>query len=198
VDDAELLSEARRRLPAARKALAECIGDIPAATGGTGASGVSDRTGRLALTLIEGRDAAVADSDQLNMLMADMMRRCQQSKPIGRQLAQALDIIDRWAPTPKRRAALEANQRAAANDLLNRHDDHGNCTSCARDPKSFKEQFRRGLCVNCYRRVERINELYVEPVDMPPLNLVILFRERGKVTDRDIHNAMTGHARRDA
>jgi len=198
VDDLTMLAEARRRLPAARTALAAAIGDMPCSGTSQGGSGTSDRTGRIALGIIDGVDQAWTDSRELDRLERIIISKCNAGTSWTYLLPRVLDIIDRWAPTPSRKRKLDDNLRAAASDLLNKSEDHGNCRSCARDPKSYTDPFRRGLCVNCYRRVERINELYVEPVELPPVNLVILFRERGKVTDRDIHNAMTGQPRRDS
>lgn len=195
--DADRLADVRRRRPGARKAIVDALGTIPAAGGAQGATGPSDRTGRLACAYLTNPDIDPARRDLDQLITIEWANRCN-GGVTAHQFRILEDIVDRWNPNPKRRTAIDANLRAAADDLLNKHDDHGNCRSCARDPKSFKEPFRRGLCVNCYRRVERINELYVEPVEMPPLNLVILFRERGKVTDRDIHNAMSGHQRKDA
>ena len=195
--DVEMLGELNRRLPTARRKLQECLPDMPA-SGGGGGSGTSDRTGRIAVAILDaGSDQAWADWHTIDRIERTIIDRCRNDQPIGRQLAQLLDIVDRWAPTPRRRQALERNQRDAANDLLNRHDDHGNCVSCARDPKSFGEPFRRGLCVNCYRRIEHINAIYDCELDMPPVALVVLFRERGRVTGRDIQMAMAGIPRRD-
>jgi hypothetical protein len=193
-----MLDEARRRLPAARTALAIAIGDMPCSGTSQGGSGTSDRTGRIALGVIEGVDTAWTDSRELDRLERIIIAKCNDGLSWTYLLPRVLDIVDRWAPAPSRKRKLDDNLRAAAADLLNKTDDHGNCTSCKRDPLSHSDPFRRGLCVNCYRRVERINELYVEPVELPPVALVVLLRERGKVTERDIHNAMSGHTRRDA
>jgi len=197
VDDAARLADINHRRPLARQRIIEALGTIPAAGGGTGAaSGVSDRTGRLACAYLTNTSTDIARQDLDRLIDIEWANKTN-GGITRRQLDTLEDIVDRWAPDPRRRQALEANLRAASDDLLNRHDDHGNCRSCRRDPKSYKEPFRRGLCVNCYRRVQRINELYVDPVDMPPLKLVVLFRERGKVSDHDIHNAMHGCVRRE-
>lgn len=198
MDDADLLSEARRRLPAARTAIHRHIGNIPAAGGGTRASGTSDRTGSIACKLATAIDADQAwrDDAELDRLELQAIARLQAGTSITRTLQDILRIVDRWAPDPKRKQVLEDGLRAAANDDLNYRGDINNCDSCRRDPGSYGEPFRRGLCVNCYRRVARIVELYDVDITMPPVDLVRLFRERGKVTDHDIHRVMAGQPRR--
>lgn len=196
--DVEMLGELERRLPTARAKLAECLPDMPAAGGG-GGSGTSDRTGRIAVMLLEtGSDQAWADWHTLDRIERVLIDRCQRTLSITRQLEQLLDIVDRWAPTAKRRQALEANQRDAANDLLNRHDDHGNCQSCKRVPGAWGEPHARGLCKSCDRWLQRVLVYYDVELTMPPRALVEIGQARMKVTDHDIHNAMTGHKRRDA
>jgi len=187
----------RDRLALALKALSDATGDMPCTGTTGGGSGTSDRTGSIALRVIEGVDTAWADTHRLNILLESMIRKMRTGQSVRRQIDELNDIINRWAPTDNQRRAITANLQAAANDLLNRHDDHGNCVSCARDPKSFGEPFRRGLCVNCYRRIEHINAIYDCELDMPPVALVVLFRERGRVTGRDIQMAMAGIPRRD-
>ena len=158
MDDAHLLSEARRRLPAARTALQQCIGDIPAASGGTWASsGVSDRPGRLALTVIDGRDQAITDSRRLDHLMKLMAARCRRSESLTRQLTEVVDICDRWAPTERRKAALEANLRDAAEG---KGDD--GCISCARTrdhrgaPVYAEQHPGLKICKSCYDTLRRV------------------------------------------
>jgi hypothetical protein len=196
MDDAEILRDIARRLPAARKALASAVGDIPASGAHSGTHGVSDRTGRLALAVIDGRDQALTDSRQLDRLMIVLKVRCRNGRPITRQLLDVQTIVDRWAPTPRRRQALEQNLRAAADDLLNKHDDHGNCESCKRVPGAWGEPHRRGLCKTCARHLDRVTALYCVELDVPPKRLVEVLQAKGKVTDQDIHLVMTGHERR--
>ncbi len=195
--DVEMLGEARRRLPEARRKLQECLPDMPAAGGG-GGSGTSDRTGRIAVAVMEaGSDQAWTDWHTLDRIERAIIDRCRNDQPIGRQLAQLLDIVDRWAPTPRRRQALERNQRDAANDLLNRHDDHGNCTSCKQVPGAYGTPHARGLCKTCDRWLQRILASYAVDIDMPPRRLVELGHAKGKITDHDINAVMHGQPRRD-
>ena len=176
------------------------MGTIPASGGGTGASGASDRTGRLALGLLEGQDPAVADSLRLDQLERAAMRRLQEGQPIDAQLAGILDICDRWAPTERRKQALDNNLRAAANDDLNRRGDTGNCLSCRRlGSARFNPPHKKGLCKSCDRWLNRTLELYDVQLDMPKRELLELAERRGansKVTDQDIHIVMHGHTRR--
>ena len=198
-DNTWMLFDIADRLPAARQALDRCTGTIPAAGGGTGASsGVSDRTGRLALCIIDGMDQAIVDSRLLDTLERTTIARLKNGDPIGHQLAAILDIVDRWAPAEKRRRALEQNLRAASDDLLNRHDDHGNCDSCKRVPGAWGEPHRRGLCKTCARHLDRVTALYCVDIDVPPKRLLEVLHAKGKVTDHDIHTVMHGHTRRDA
>jgi len=195
-DTADLLTEAARRLPAARKALDAATGDIPPAGGSGGGSGTSDRTGRLALAVIDGTDTAVLDSRRLDALERVCIARCKAGQDIAAQLRQVLDICDRWAPDPRRKAALDANLRAAADDMLNRHDDQGNCTSCKRVPGAWGEPHRRGLCKTCSRHLDRVHALYDVVLELPPKRLVEVLQSKGKVTDQDIHVVMHGSVRR--
>lgn len=195
-----MLSEARRRLPAARTALQAATGDMPAsgAQGGTqGGSGTSDRTGRLAIGIIDGIDLAINDTRRLDHLERTIIARCKTGQPWAQELAQVMDIVDRWAPAPGRKRKLDDNLRAAADDLLNKTEDTNNCRSCKRDPGSWGEPERRGLCKSCIRYLDRCTTLYDVTLELPPVALVVVLRERGKVTDADIHNAMVGQKRRD-
>ena len=195
--DVEMLGEARRRLPEARRNLAECLPDMPAAGGG-GGSGTSDRTGRIAVAVMEaGSDQAWTDWHNIDRIERAIIERCRHDQQIGRQLAQLLDIVDRWAPTPRRRQALERNQRDAANDLLNRHDDHGNCTSCKQVPGAYGTPHARGLCKTCDRWLQRVLVYYDITDTLPRKRLVEIGEANGKVTDRDIHTVYHDCTRRD-
>jgi hypothetical protein len=198
VDDVEMLSEARRRLPAARTALAVAIGDMPCSGTSQGGSGTSDRTGRIALGVIEGVDTAWTDTRELDRLERIIIAKCNAGQSWTYLLPRVLDIVDRWAPTPRRRTALHNNLRSASDDLLNKSDDHGNCTSCKRVPGAWGEPHRQGMCKTCARYIDRITALYVVAIDMPPRALIEISEARGKVTDHDIHTTMHGHTRRDA
>jgi hypothetical protein len=169
---------------------------MPASGGSGGTSGVSDRTGRLALAVIAGQDQALTDSRRLDHLMLLMAARCRRGQPLTRQLSEVIDICDRWAPTERRRRALDANLRAAADDLLNKHDDHGNCESCKRVPGEYGEPHRRGLCKTCARHLDRVMALYDVVLELPPKRLLEIGKQRGKVTDQDIHVVMHGSTRR--
>lgn len=193
-----MLAEVRRRLPAARTALARATGDMPASGGTGGASGPSDRTGRIAIAIIEGIDQAWNDSTELDRLERIIIARCKTGAPWKRELAHILDIIDRWAPTPTRRQKLNDNLRAAAGDMLNKTDDHGNCNSCKRVPGAYGTPHARGLCKTCDRWLQRTLVYYDVQLELPPRALVEIGVERGKVTDHDIHNAMTGQKRRES
>lgn len=191
-----LLAELAARLPPTRRALAQAIGDIPASGGSGTSSGISDRTGRLALGLIEGIDAAILDSERLNALERQCIVRLHNDQRIEHLLAQIVDICDRWAPTQRRKSKIDENLRAAADDLLNRHDDSGNCDSCKRVPGAWGAPHRKGLCKTCARHLDRISVLYVTDLELPPRRLVEIVKTRGKVTDRDIHASMDGGTRR--
>jgi hypothetical protein len=143
--------------------------------------------------VLEGVDQAYRDLDELTTIEWFNRRHGGVTK---HQLMRLQALCDRWAPDPRRKAALDANLRAAADDLLNRHDDQGNCTSCKRVPGAWGEPFRRGLCVNCYRYLERVHALYDVVLELPPKRLVEVLQARGKVTDQDIHTAMHGSVRR--
>lgn len=200
MDDATLLADARRRLPAAREALRRAVGDMPASGGSGGTSGPcinGGPTARLALALIDGQDQAITDSRRLDHLVMLMAARCRRGQPLTRQLSEVIDICDRWAPSERRRRALDANLRAAADDLLNKHDDHGNCDSCKRVPGAWGEPHRQGLCKTCARHLDRVHALYDVTLELPPRALVEVCKGKGKVTDHDIHAAMHGNKRRD-
>ncbi len=181
------ITEALTRLPQAVQALQQATGDIPPA-GGTGATtGPSDRTGRLATThLTDPRtDPARSDLEHLDRMLA---------KPHPRHLPHIADIINRWAPNRTRKAAIDANNRAAANDDLNRRGDPNNCPSCARI-NTWGDIHARGLCRRCDHTLTRITDLYDTQLDMPPRDL--LERTQGrKITNGDIHNTMHGQPRR--
>jgi hypothetical protein len=196
MDEITMLSEARRRLPAARTALQAATGDMPCSGTSQGGSGTSDRTGRLAIGIIDGIDIAINDTRRLDHLERIIIARCKTGQPWAQELAQVMDIVDRWAPTPHRRRKLDDNLRAAADDLLNKTEDHHNCRSCKRDPGSYGEPHARGMCKSCDRWLQRVLALYDVTIDMPPVALLVIARERGKVTDHDIHNTMTGQKRR--
>ena len=130
MDDAERLHDLRRRLPAARTALLSAIGDMPAngaQDGSQTAGGASDRTGRLALGIIEGADGALNEWRDLDRHELTAIHRLRNGHPITRELAWIVDIVDRWAPTPERRLKLHANLADAADGL-----GADGCTSCAR------------------------------------------------------------------
>lgn len=173
------------------------MGDMPASGAQNGTSGVSDRTGRLALAVIEGCDQAWTDSNELDRLERIIINRCKTGQPWMQELARVMDIVDRWAPTPRRKAKLDDNLRAAAGDLLNATDDHHNCRSCKRVPGAWGEPHKNGLCKNCDRWLQRTLLHYDVTIDMPPLALVAIGLERYKITDADIHTVMHGKKRRD-
>lgn len=176
---ADLLSEARRRLPAARDALAAATGDIPPAGGSGGGSGTSDRTGRLALAIIDGTDNAVTDSSYLDRLEKICIARCKAGQDIDHQLRQILDICDRWAPDPRRKAALDANLRAAAEG---KGDDGCNSHARVKDHKGVPRYEERhpglAVCQTCHRDLRRVRarDRYADAV-MVPL-VVVQWRER--------------------
>jgi hypothetical protein len=191
------MDEVRRRLPDARQAMIAALGTMPSTAGGSGgSSGPSDRTGRLACAYLanEAIDPARRDLDALTMIL---WRARNRGHFTGGEIAAMLDLCDRWAPTPQRRRKIDDNLRAAADDLLNKTEDAHNCRSCKRDPGSWGEPARRGLCKSCIRYLDRCTTLYDVTLELPPVALVVALRERGKVTDADIHNAMIGQKRRD-
>lgn len=197
-DLAAKLADVNQRRPLARSKMIDALGTIPAAGSGTGAvSGVSDRTGRLACAYLANTstDTARQDLDRLT----DIEWTNKTKGGISRkQLEVLVDICDRWAPTERRRRALDTNLRAAADDLLNKHDDHGNCDSCKRVPGAWGEPHRQGLCKTCARHLDRVHALYDVTLELPPRVLVEVCKGKGKVTDHDIHAAMHGSRRRDA
>lgn len=181
--DVEMLGEARRRLPEARRKLAECLPDMPAAGGG-GGSGTSDRTGRIAVAVMEaGSDQAWTDWHALDRIELVIIQRCRTDQSIGRQLAQLLDIVDRWAPTQKRRQALDTGLRAAAEG---KGDD--GCHSCARVKDSrglplYSDQ-HPGLviCKSCYDMLRRVraHDRYVDAELVPVVVIEWQQRHAGK------------------
>jgi len=181
--DVEMLGEARRRLPEARRKLAECLPDMPAAGGG-GGSGTSDRTGRIAVALLEaGNDQAWTDWHALDRIELVIIARCRNDQSIGRQLEQLLDIVDRWAPTQQRRRALEDGLRAAR---AGKGDD--GCLSCARVKDSrglplYSDQ-HPGLtiCKSCHDMLKRVraHDRYVEAELVPIVVLEWKQRHAGK------------------
>jgi len=177
VDDREMLSDAARRLPLARANLQRAIGDMPASGQQGGTQGVSDRTGRIALAVLDGTDTAWTDLQHLDALMQSMMLRCNHKKPISRQLAQLIDILDRWAPPPKRRRAIESNLRAAADDMLDRAD-WNKCVSHRRIPGVAPPETRRQggkLCRWCEDWLRALTDPDGEwalDLELPPLELV--------------------------
>lgn len=190
------LGEVRRRLPDARQAMLDALGTMPSTAGGSGGtSGPSDRTGRLACAYLtnEAIDPARRDLDALTLIL---WRARNRGYFTGGEIAAMLDLCDRWAPTPSRRRKIDDNLRAAADDLLNKTEDAHNCRSCKRDPGSYGEPHARGMCKSCDRWLQRVLSLYDVTIDMPPVALLVIARERGKVTDHDIHNSMTGQKRR--
>ena len=198
--DADILTDLAQRLPAARKALAAAVGDIPASGGSGGSGNVSDRTGNTAVRLAAhpDTDVALAATRELDRLERQVIARRHAHAAVTDTLVAMQRIVDRWAPTPRQRQASNETLRAAANDLLNRHDDAGNCRSCKRDPGSWGEPHRRGLCRSCIRYLDRCVALYEVDLELPPVALIVVLRERGKVTDADIHRVMVGQRRRDA
>ena len=187
----------RDRLALALKALSDATGDMPCTGTTGGGSGTSDRTGSIALRVIEGVDTAWADTHRLNILLESMIRKMRTGQSVRRQIDELNDIINRWAPTDNQRRAITANLQAAANDLLNRHDDHGNCTSCKQVPGAYGTPHARGLCKTCDRWLQRILASYAVDIDMPPRRLVELGHAKGKITDHDINAVMHGQPRRD-
>lgn len=181
--DVEMLGEARRRLPEARRKLAECLPDMPAAGGG-GGSGTSDRTGRIAVAVMEaGSDQAWTDWHALDRIELVIIARCRTSQSITRPLSQLLDIVDRWAPTNKRRQALDTGLRAAAEG---KGDD--GCHSCARVKDSrglplYSDQ-HPGLviCKSCYDMLRRVraHDRYVEAELVPVVVIEWQQRHAGK------------------
>ncbi len=178
-----MLGEARRRLTEARRKLAECLPDMPAAGGG-GGSGTSDRTGRIAVAVMEaGSDQAWTDWHNIDRIERAIIERCRHDQSIGRQLAQLLDIVDRWAPTQKRRQALDTGLRAAAEG---KGDD--GCHSCARVKDSrglplYSDQ-HPGLviCKSCYDMLRRVraHDRYVEAELVPVVVIEWQQRHAGK------------------
>lgn len=187
----------RDRLAQALKALSDATGDMPCTGTTGGGSGTSDRTGSIALRVIEGVDTAWADTHRLNILLESMIRKMRTGQSVRRQIDELNDIINRWAPTDNQRRAITVNLQAAANDLLNRHDDHGNCTSCKQVPGAYGTPHARGLCKTCDRWLQRILASYAVDIDMPPRRLVELGHAKGKITDHDINAVMHGQPRRD-
>jgi hypothetical protein len=191
-----MLSEARRRLPAARTALAAAIGDMPCSGTSQGGSGTSDRTGRIALGIIDGVDQAWTDTRELDRLERIIIAKCNAGTSWTYLLPRVLDIVDRWAPSDSRRRKLDEGLRAAADDLLNKTEDHGNCTSCKRVPGVFNDPHKRGLCWGCNHLLERILANFDADMDMPPKRLIEIRKDRGRVVGADINAVMHGTARR--
>ena len=187
----------RDRLAQALKALSDATGDMPCTGTTGGGSGTSDRTGSIALRVIEGVDTAWADTQRLNILLESMIRKMRTGQSVRRQIDELNDIINRWAPTDNQRRAITANLQAAANDLLNRHDDHGNCTSCKQVPGAYGTPHARGLCKTCDRWLQRVLVYYDITDTLPRKRLVEIGEANGKVTDRDIHTVYHDCTRRD-
>ncbi len=187
----------RDRLAQALKALSDATGDMPCTGTTGGGSGTSDRTGSIALRVIEGVDTAWADTHRLNILLESMIRKMRTGQSVRRQIDELNDIINRWAPTDNQRRAITVNLQAAANDLLNRHDDHGNCTSCKQVPGAYGTPHARGLCKTCDRWLQRVLVYYDITDTVPRKRLVEIGEANGKVTDRDIHTVYHDCTRRD-
>ncbi len=187
----------RDRLAQALKALSDATGDMPCTGTTGGGSGTSDRTGSIALRVIEGVDTAWADTHRLNILLESMIRKMRTGQSVRRQIDELNDIINRWAPTDNQRRAITVNLQAAANDLLNRHDDHGNCTSCKQVPGAYGTPHARGLCKTCDRWLQRVLVYYDITDTLPRKRLVEIGEANGKVTDRDIHTVYHDCTRRD-
>ena len=187
----------RDRLAQALKALSDPTGDMPCTGTTGGGSGTSDRTGSIALRVIEGVDTAWADTHRLNILLESMIRKMRTGQSVRRQIDELNDIINRWAPTDNQRRAITVNLQAAANDLLNRHDDHGNCTSCKQVPGAYGTPHARGLCKTCDRWLQRVLVYYDITDTLPRKRLVEIGEANGKVTDRDIHTVYHDCTRRD-
>ncbi len=187
----------RDRLAQALKALSDATGDMPCTGTTGGGSGTSDRTGSIALRVIEGVDTAWADTHRLNILLETMIRKMRTGQSVRRQIDELNDIINRWAPTDNQRRAITVNLQAAANDLLNRHDDHGNCTSCKQVPGAYGTPHARGLCKTCDRWLQRVLVYYDITDTLPRKRLVEIGEANGKVTDRDIHTVYHDCTRRD-
>jgi hypothetical protein len=185
-----MLYDLADRLPAALAALDRCTGTIPAAGGGTGgSSGISDRTGRLALAIIDGCDPAIVDARLLDGLERTIIARLKLGQPIAHQLAQVLDIVDRWAPTPKRRRAIESTLRQAAEG---KGDD--GCLSCARiknhqgDPVYSEQHPGLKVCKSCHDMLKRVRA-HAKFVDAELVPLAVMqWRQRhaGKQVSPDI------------
>ena len=173
-DDADVLSDVRRRLPAAREAILRAVGDIPASGGSGGTGGVSDRTGRLACAVIEGVDAAYRDLGRLTSI--EWANRTH-GGVTRHQLDVLLELCDRWAPTEQRRAAIAANLKAASDDMLDRAD-WNKCQSHRRIKDVAPPDARRQggkLCRWCEDWVRALNDPdgdWAMNVDMPPIEMV--------------------------
>jgi hypothetical protein len=172
-----MLSEARRRLPAARTALAIAIGDMPCSGTSQGGSGTSDRTGRIALGVIDGVDTAWTDSRELDRLERIIIAKCNNGLSWTYLLPRVLDIVDRWAPSDSRRRKLHANLRSASDDLLGQAD-WNKCQSHRRvDGVAPPDTRRQGgkLCRWCEDWVRALTDPdgdWALDIDMPPLEMV--------------------------
>jgi hypothetical protein len=130
-----------------------------------------------------GSDQAWTDWHTLDRIERAIIDRCRNDQPIGRQLAQLVDIVDRWAPTPRRRQALDTGLRAAAEG---KGDD--GCHSCARVKDSrglplYSDQ-HPGLviCKSCYDMLRRVraHDRYVEAELVPVVVIEWQQRHAGK------------------
>lgn len=193
MNTADMLSDVRRRLPAARNAILCAVGDMPSRGGSEGVSGGGTGEWGPTVTIAMNchRDQAYKDLGRLTEL--EWANRTQGGLT-SHQLEQLFDLCNRWAPDGKRRQVLEDGLRAAANDELNYRGDTNNCRSCARVPGQWGDPHRQGLCKRCDHTLARITEMYEHDYDMPPREL--LERTCGrKITNGDITNAMHGHRR---
>jgi hypothetical protein len=190
---ADKLSEVRRRRSATRSAILAALPDIPSTSGSGGSGGVSDRTGRLGCLVAEGADQAYKDL----ALLTDLEWASRTVGLTEHQLDQWLALCDRWAPTEERRKHLEAGLRAAAGDNLNRTGDLRNCQSCKRIPGRLQEPHKKGLCWACNDLLETIRSNFVTDIDVPPLRLLEIRVERGRVMPADINRVMHGTQRRE-
>ena len=177
MDDADLLSDLARRLPAAREAIDRHIGNIPSAAGSTRASGTSDRTGSMACKLLSSVDADVAwrDDKELDRLERIVIHQARTGQAITRTLDSMLVIVNRWNPEPKRKRMLDEGLRAASDDRLN-VTTHNNCQSHLRIGAIVAARTEGSrLCRWCEDWVRALNDPDGEwrmNVDMPTEQMV--------------------------
>ncbi len=156
MNDADLLAELRRRLPAARRQLEQSLGNIPGSGGAGSKGGHSDRTGLAATALADGDsdDIAARDLVDLERIEVRLVTRLRAGQPVTRDLTHLADLVARWTPTT---AALD---RIAAGPGTTTGAD--GCISCAKVPDSqgrptFSPQ-HPGLanCQQCHADLRRV------------------------------------------